>query len=132
MFALQSFTVDGDERKIRRTTRSGAQVYSVGLGPESLDHEVTVAYTYRVLAQRNSHLLYLDLPRPTKGLRMQLDYSQAGIKRMNTLDYFASSQASRVEQARTADDAKVVNISFDSWTLPRAGVAFVWVLNDEL
>ncbi|MEV6241029.1 hypothetical protein [Lentzea sp. NPDC051838] len=132
VFELLSFTVDGAERKIRRTTRLGAQIYSVGLAARAADREVTVAYTYRVLAQRNGHLLYLDLPRPVKGLRLRLDYSQAEIKRVNVLDYFASSQVSRVEQAQAVTDAKVVNISFDGWTLPRAGVAFVWVLKDEL
>lgn len=111
VFELTAFAVDGKERKIRRTNRPGAQVYSASLGVEvGTDQEVTVAYTYRVLAQCNSHLLYLDLPRPTKGLHVQLDYHQAGIRRMNTVDYFASSQASRVEQPRHADDAKTVNI----------------------
>lgn len=132
VFELAAFTVDGKERKIRRTKRPGVQVYVANLGGEvSVEQEVTVAYTYRVLAQRNSHLLYLDLPRPAKGLRVQLDYTHAGIRRMNTVDFFSSSQSSRVEQPRTADDAKVVNISFDGWTLPRAGVAFVWVLEEE-
>lgn len=132
VFDLLSFTVDGAERKIRRTTRPGAQIYSVGLAPGTVDREITVAYTYRVLAQRHGHLLYLDIPRPAKGVRLQLDYSRAGIKRVNVLDYFASSKGSRVEQARAAADAKIVNVSFDGWTLPRAGVAFVWVLMDEL
>jgi hypothetical protein len=132
VFALLAFTVDGEERKIRRTARKGAQIYAVSLGGAGHGREVAVAYTYRALVQRHGHLLYLDLPRPTKGLRLQLDYAQAGIRRMNTVDYFASSHASRVEQARSSSDAKTVNISFDGWTLPRAGVAFVWVLEEEL
>jgi hypothetical protein len=132
VFQLTAFTVDGKPRKIRRTERVGAQVYAVSLGPNiGADQEVTVAYTYRGLVQRHGHLLYLDLPRPAKGLHVQLDYEHAGIRWMNTQEYFASSRTPRIEQADTAKDAQVVNIGFDGWVLPRAGVDFVWVLEDE-
>lgn len=132
VFELAAFTIDGKQRKIRRTGRAGAQVYAVSLGSEvGADQEVTVAYTYRGLVQRHGHLLYLDLPRPAKGLHVQLDYGHAGIRWMNTQDYFASSRTPRVEQASTTKDAQVVNIGFDGWVLPRAGVNFVWVLEEE-
>lgn len=65
-------------------------------------------------------------------LHVQLDYNAAGIRRMNAIDYISSSQSTRVEQSRRSNEAKTVNISFGGWTLPRAGVAFVWVLEDEL
>ncbi|MGM1065203.1 hypothetical protein [Saccharothrix sp. Mg75] len=131
-YELTSFSVDGKEKAVRRTSRSGAQVYAVNLGRAHAGRGVTVAYTYRVLVQRHGHLLYLDLPRPTKGFHVQFDYGQVGIRRINTLDFFASSQASRVEHSRRTDEPKTVNISFDGWMLPRAGVAFVWVLEEEL
>ncbi|WP_158840535.1 hypothetical protein [Saccharothrix deserti] len=131
VFQLLSFTVDGKDRKIRRTERTGAQVYAVSLGAAA-DDEVTLAYTYRTLVQRHGHVLYLDLPRPTKGLHVQLDYTGAGIRRVNTLDYFASSRQARVEEAARTADAKTVNVSFDGWVFPRSGVAFVWVLEEEL
>lgn len=132
VFELLQLTVDGKPRKIRRTMREGAQVYTATLGRTAKGQEVTVSYTYRVLAQRHSHLLYLDLPRPTKGLRVTLDYAAAGIRRVNTLDYFASTEQARVEQAPATTPAKTVNIAFDGWIFPRSGVAFVWVLEDEL
>lgn len=133
VFELVSLSVDGKERKIRRTSRVGAQFYSATLGEQVPGSaEVTLAYTYKALVQRHGHELYLDVPRPAKGLRVQLDYGAAGIRRMNTIDYISSSQRPRVEQSRRTDEAKTVNISFDGWTLPRAGVAFVWVLDDEL
>ncbi|ROP38973.1 hypothetical protein [Saccharothrix texasensis] len=131
VFQLVSFTVDGKDRKIRRTQRAVAQIYAVSLGADA-DDEVTLAYTYRTLVQRHGHLLYLDLPRPTKGLHVQLDYTGAGIRRVNTLDYFASSRQARVDEAARTADAKTVNISFDGWVFPRSGVAFVWVLEEEL
>ncbi|MDX8029394.1 hypothetical protein SK803_04190 [Lentzea sp. BCCO 10_0856] len=133
VFELVSLLVDGKEREIQRTSRDGAQVYTASLGEKvPPDQEVTLSYTYRALVQRHGHELYLDVPRPAKGLHVQLDYASAGIRRMNTIDYISSSQRPRVEHSRRTDDAKTVNISFDGWTLPRAGVAFVWVLNDEL
>ncbi|XVS66008.1 hypothetical protein ACQPYE_08130 [Actinosynnema sp. CA-299493] len=133
VFELTSVTVNGKPRKIRRTERTDAQLYTVNLGSKAHgSEEITVAYTYRALVLRHGHLLYLDLPRPTKGFHVQLDYGQAGIRRMNTLDFFASSQVSRVEHSRRSDEPKTVNISFDGWMLPRAGVAFVWVLEEEV
>ncbi|MEV6717275.1 hypothetical protein AB0M48_35190 [Lentzea sp. NPDC051208] len=132
VFELISLAVNGKEREIQRTSSAGTQVYAASLGEQASADEMTVAYTYRVLVQRHGHVLYLDLPRPAKGLHVQLDYASAGIRRMNTVDYISSSQSTRVEQSRRMDEAKTVNISFDGWTLPRAGVAFVWVLEDEL
>jgi hypothetical protein len=131
-FELLQLAVDGKPRKIRRATRNGAQIYAATLGRTAEGQEVTVSYTYRVLAQRHSHLLYLDLPRPTKGFRVRLDYAGAGIRRINTLDYFASTEQARVEQAPAAAPAKTVDIAFDGWIFPRSGVAFVWVLEEEM
>lgn len=60
------------------------------LADKAVNHEVTLSYTYRVLVQRHGHLLYLDVPRPATGVRVRLDYTTAGIRRVNVLDYFAS------------------------------------------
>jgi len=130
-YELLHFAVNGRDKKIRRTTRPGAQVYAVSLDTKEQASEVTLAYTSRILVQRRGNLLYLDLPRPTKNFRVQLDYSQADIRYVNVLDYFASSQRSHVERAPKGSAARTVNVSFDGWILPRAGVAFVWVLEDE-
>jgi hypothetical protein len=85
-----------------------------------------------VLVQRHGHLLYLDLPRPTKGLKVQFNYSDAGIRRVNTLDFIASAQPARVENTPDSVPARSVDIGFDGWIFPRSGVAFVWVLEDEV
>lgn len=133
VFELLAFSVDGKPRKIQRSVRAGFQQYTANVGREvEADQEVTVAYTYRGLVQRNGHLFQLDFSQPIGGLDVRLDYAHAGIRWMNTADYFAGSQASRVEQARSVKDAKVVNINIDRWVLPRAGVVFVWVLDEEL
>lgn len=132
-FELVQLSVDGKARTIRRTQRRGAQLYTAGLGADAMSGKpVVVAYTYRVLAERHGHVLYLDLPRPTKGLKVQLIYGDAGIRRVNTLDFIASSESTRIDQTPASVPARSIDIGFDGWIFPRSGVAFVWVLEDEL
>ncbi|OXM65323.1 hypothetical protein [Amycolatopsis vastitatis] len=131
-FTLLQLSVNGREKKIRRSAQEGSQLTTVSLGQAATSSEVTISYTYRVLVQRHGHLLYIDLPRPAKGVHVQLDYARAGVRRVNVLDYFASPDASRIELSPAATPAKTVDVSFDGQTFPRAGVAFVWVLDDEM
>jgi hypothetical protein len=133
VFELLHVAVDGANRKVRRTQRTGSQIYTDSLGAAATAGElITVAYTYRVLVQRHGHLLYLDMPRPTKGLHVQLDYAGTGIRRVNTLDFIASSEDTRIDETPTSVPARTIDIGFDGWIFPRSGVAFVWVLEDEL
>lgn len=132
-FELVQLSVNGKARPIRRTERQGAQLSTANLGPTAMHGEpVTVAYTYRVLIQRHGHVLYLDLPRPTKGLKVQFNYGDAGIRRVTTLDFIASAQSARVQDTPGSVPARSVNIGFDGWIFPRSGVAFVWVLEGEM
>lgn len=132
-FELVQLLVNGKARALGRTERQGAQLYTASLGPEAASGKpITVVYTYRVLVQRHGHVLYLDLPRPTKGLKVQFSYGDAGIRRVNTLDFIASAQSARVEDTPSSVPTRSVDIGFDGWIFPRSGVAFVWVLEDEL
>lgn len=132
-FELVQLVVDGKARTIRRTQRRGAQLYTASLGTAATTGKpVVVGYTYRVLVPRYGHLLYLDLPRPTKGLKVQFAYGDAGIRRATPLDFIASSEATRVEQTPASVPVRSIDIGFDSWIFPRSGVAFVWVLEDEI
>ncbi|MCA1705793.1 MAG: hypothetical protein LC808_22020, partial [Actinobacteria bacterium] len=132
-FELVQLTVNGKDRTIRRTARTGAQLYTASLGASAMTGEpVTVAYTYRVLLQRHGHLLYLDLSRPTKGLNIQFNYGNAGIRRVTTLDFIASAETARVQDTPDSVPARTVSIGFDGWIFPRSGVAFVWVLEGEM
>jgi hypothetical protein len=133
VFELVQFTVNGTAAKIRRTTRQGTQLYTAYLGPEvNAGSEITVVYTERVLVQRHGHVLFLDLPRPAKGLHVQLHYAGADIRRVNTLNYFAGAEPARVDQAPSDSPAKTIDVAFDGWIFPRSGVAFVWVLAHEV
>jgi hypothetical protein len=133
-FQLTEVAVDGRAVRPRRTTRAGAQVDTVNLGAEAVadGRTMTISYTYRVLVQRHGHLLYLDVSRPTKGLRIQFSYGNCGIRYVNVLDYVASSRQPQVSRLPATEPTPSVAIGFDGWVLPKAGVAFVWVLEDEV
>lgn len=133
VFELVQFRVNNTDRPIRRSQRRGSQTYTVSLGKAATAGEaVTVSYTYRALVQQHGHLLYLDVPRPTKGIEVQFNYADAGICYVNTLDFMASAEQPLVQTSPADVPAKSVTVRFDGWLFPRSGVAFVWVLEDEL
>lgn len=128
------FSVDGQERPIRRTARKDGQVYSVDLGQDVVRaaKPVTVSYSYRALASRHGHLLHVDVEQPTRGFKVDLDYSDTDISYVNLLDFIASGKRTRVSQTPRSVPGKSIGVEFDGWLLPRSGVAFAWVLQDEL
>ena len=71
-------------------------------------------------------------PRPRKGLNVKLSYGNAGIRRVNTLDFVASSKSSNVEVTPPSVPERAMSVNFDGWIFPRSGLAFVWLLEDEL
>jgi hypothetical protein len=76
--------------------------------------------------------LELDISRPTKGLRVQLAYGGCGIRRVNVADYIASSRQPGLSRLPASAPTPSIALRFDGWMLPKAGVAFVWVLEREL
>lgn len=92
--------------------------------PETLDRIATNALGLRLGDEHLAHDVYTD--------HVRFDYQGADIRFVNALDYFASTEQARVEQAPATAPAKTVDIAFDGWIFPRSGVAFVWVLEDEM
>jgi hypothetical protein len=133
-FQFVELTVDGRRRPVRRTTRTGAQIFTVSLGDDVAiaKHRLTISYTYRVLIQQQGHLLHFDISRPTKGLRVELAYGGCDIRRVNVVDYIASSRQPGLTRLPPSEPTPSVTLSFDGWILPKAGVAFVWVLEREM
>jgi hypothetical protein len=141
-FELTEFTVDGKPLRIRRTKQARSQTYVVnvsgtnqahqaGAPPASLLHEVTIGYTYQVLVRRRGHQLYLDIGSLTKGLNVAFRYGGCGIREVTTRPFIASAEPTRLMRTPTATPTPRVEIGFDSWVLPRSGVAFIWTLEDE-
>ncbi len=129
-FELVEFSVDGEKRPIRRTAKQGSQTYSVNVGREAVDagRPVSIAYTYRTITAVDGHLLQFRVDQPTKGLSVELDYSDCGVERVNVLDFIASSDRTKVAYSPAAVPGKLVSVDFDGWVFPRSGVAFVWSL----
>jgi hypothetical protein len=133
-FELVQFTVDGVDRPISRSVRKAGQIYSVNLGDDMAEGErlVTISYTYRTLSPQHGHLLYVDIEQPTRGVDIELDFDGCGISYVNVLDFIASSQKTRVSTTPASLPTRSVGVQFDGWVFPKSGVAFVWVLEQEM
>lgn len=132
VYELIGLTVDGKPCLIRRAQRADAQLYTATMTPDDMSGRVvTVAYTYRVLVAKRGHMLWLGVPRPTKGLRVRFNYGGAGIRQATVLDMIASAQTSRVELSPSTLPGQSAKVGFDGWVFPHSGVAFAWTLDDE-
>lgn len=134
VFELVHFAVDGRPRPARRTTRAGTQIFTVNLGTtaEPGSEELTITYTCRCLVQQHGHLLHLDIAQPTKGLKIRFSYGDCGIRRVNVVDYIASTGQPRITRLSASDPSPSIEIAYDDWVYPKAGVGFVWVLAREM
>ena len=132
-FALIEFAVDGEPLKITRTTDEHGQVYTVDIGEAVVEAEqpVVMSFTYRSRLRRDGHMVHFDVDRPTKGFELELNYQDAGIAKMKLVDFISSTRRARVSEAPDVAGVKKYTMSYNGWVLPRAGVAFVWILEDE-
>lgn len=133
-FELVEYTVDGDSRPIRRSTRKGGQVYTASVGRDAVatGTPVRLSYTYRTITPPTGHRLYIDIEQPTKGISVELDYGDCDIAEMSVLDLVASSRQTVVRRTPSGVPGRSLAVEFDGWVFPRTGFAFVWTLNDEL
>jgi hypothetical protein len=133
-FEVVELTVDGVRRPVRRAVRTGAQSYTASLGDGAMagDRRVAISYTHRLLVQQHGHLLHLDISRPAKGLKVHFAYGGCGIRHVNVVDYIAGSSQTRLSRLPASGPTPSVALGFDGWVLPKAGVAFVWVLEREM
>lgn len=126
-FELQRFTVDGEPRPIRRSSRKDSQTYTVNIGPEAIrtGEPVTVAYTYRALMATDGNLLFFDIEQPTRDLRVDFDYQTCDFTKVSVLDLIPATRPSRIETP-IAGTPETIRLDIDGWIFPRSGVAFVW------
>jgi len=132
-FELLQFTIDGNERSIRRSAHKTGQTYSVTIGDDAIRDAkpVRVSYLYRTITPQSGHLLYFDIEQPTRNISVDFDYSASGISHVSVLDLVASSKKTRVERLPKTVPGKSVSVDFDGWAFPRTGFAFVWTLESE-
>jgi len=133
-FQVVEVSVDGTPRPLRRLTRPGAQTYTATLGRDVMaaKRSVAISYTYRALIKQHGHLFHVDFSRPTKGVTVQFAYGGCGIRHVDVVGYIASTARPGVSRLSPTSPTPSVALRFDGWTLPKAGVAFTWVLEREV
>lgn len=133
-FELVQFNVNGAERPIRRSARKGGQHYSVNLGIPEAEREqpATLSFTYRLTPPAHNRWLYVDVEQPSRGLDVELDYSDTSIAQVNMLDFIVSSQKSMVTKTPPRVPGKTVGLEFDGWLMPKSGVVFVWTTEADV
>lgn len=111
-FVLVQFSVNGEDRPIRRATRKNGQVYTAALGLDDaeLSRPVTIAFTYRTVTEQRGNLLYIGIEQPTRGIDVELDYSGCGIERVSVVDFIASSRDTRIERTPESVSGKSVGL----------------------
>lgn len=92
---------------------------------------VTVAYRYKLKANRRSHVYTVDINWPTKGVVIEFDYHDTDIRYMNVLTYFVTAQPAVVRSSPPARPRKQ-DIEVRDWVFPKGGAVFVWLLNSEI
>jgi hypothetical protein len=132
-YRLVHCDINGEPQPIRHEHTDASRVFTVTPTKRALvGDEANVSYTIRTLVTQHGHLFFLDFG-TVKGLRATFTYtSDCGIRYVEFLDFIASAQ--QVRATRSPDDVptRSLRLSFDGWTLPRSGAAFVWVLDREL
>ena len=133
-FQVVEVVIDGTPRPLRRLARTGAQTYTATLGREVMaaQRPVAISYTYRALNKQHGHLFHVDFSRPTKALTVQFAYGGCGIRHVDVVDYIASTARPGVSRLAATDPTPSIALRFDGWVLPKAGVAFTWVLEHEV
>ncbi|WP_174186468.1 hypothetical protein [Nocardia barduliensis] len=133
-FELVQLTVDGEKRPIRRSARKGAQTYTVDLDLPDDDRtrSRTIAFTYRLQPSPQSRWLQFTVDQPSRGIDIELDYSDTDIAYVNMIDFIASSQRTVATKSPVTVPGRTIGLQFDGWVMPKSGVAFVWVKHDEV
>ncbi|MCW2784004.1 MAG: hypothetical protein JWP74_521 [Marmoricola sp.] len=132
-YELLAFSVDGEERSIRRAKRASGQVYSASIGEEAVREAkpVRIRQLYRVVTPQSGHRLYFEVGQPTRGFSLEVDYTDTDIAHMSVTELVSSSHPSQVSSMPRQVDARILGIDLPGWLLPKSGFAFVWTLRSE-
>ncbi|MEM9520390.1 MAG: hypothetical protein AAGA37_13790 [Actinomycetota bacterium] len=127
-YELLQFSVNGQPRPIRRSSRSGFQAYAVNLG---LDDNLAgrlahISYTLRTITPRSGNLLFFDIEQPTRNLSISVDYTDTDIASVTAIDLVPAGRQIRREHSPPSAATRTLHIEVDGWIFPRAGVAVVW------
>jgi hypothetical protein len=132
-YELLQFSVDGEDRPIRRSERKSGQTYSVVIGDDVVAEgkPVRIRHVYRTMVAKELHRMSAVIAQPTKGLSLTMDYTDTDIAAMSVTDLISSSQRPRVDRLPAETAAHEIDLSVSGWLLPQAEVTFVWTLASE-
>lgn len=133
-FELLSFSVEREERPIRRSVRRTSQTYSASIGQDVVDagRPVRIRHLYRVRVASWTHQLFLEIAQPIRDLSLRLDYSATDLADLRVSDLVTSMQRPRISTWPEVTQSKVVDVEIPGWLLPRAGFTLAWTLTSEL
>lgn len=133
-FELVQFSVDGVPRNIHRRAQGKSQTYSVEVGRDIVERgeQVVISYTTRTLVRQSGHLINIDIEQPSRGLAVELDYTECAIQQVRVLPFFPSSKRPRFLNMPESVPDRTVSVAIDGWLMPDSGVALVWVLDREV
>ncbi|ROQ54835.1 hypothetical protein EDF36_3305 [Rathayibacter sp. PhB152] len=133
-FELLQFSVDGEEKKIRRSARKTGQTYSVGIGDDAVrdGRMVRIRHVYRTITPRSGHRLYVAIAQPTKGLSLTMDYTDTDIAHLSVTDLVSAAQRPHISRLPEQTAAREISLDVPGWLLPKAEVTFVWALASEV
>lgn len=132
-YELLAFSVDGEERPIRRSARQTGQTYSASIGQDVVDAQspVRIRQVYRTVTPKSGHRLYFEVGQPTRGFSLEIDYTSTDIAHMSVTDLVSTGHRSHVSRMPEQVDARVLGVDLSGWLLPKSGFAFVWTLLNE-
>ncbi|GAA1549234.1 hypothetical protein [Nocardioides humi] len=132
-FELLEFSVDGESRPIRRSQRKTGQTYTVSVGDDIVHagRSVRIRHVCRTVGAKSAHRLFTELPAPTRGLSLELDYTQTDIAHLSVTDAVTSLSKPRITRIPEQFAGREVQVDLDGWLMPRSGFTFVWTLSSE-
>lgn len=132
-YELLAFSVDGEERTIRRSSKKSGQVYSVSIGEDAVRaaRPLRIRHVYKTIVSQAGHYLFIEIAQPTRGLSLHLDYTDTNISNLSVMDLVTSAHRTQISRLPEQTAAKVVGIDLPGWLMPRAGFTFVWTLASE-
>ncbi|MFB2556762.1 hypothetical protein [Herbiconiux liangxiaofengii] len=132
-FELLQYSVDGEDRAIRRSERKTGQTYSVSLGADVIRNAqpVRIRHMYRTITDKSNHRIFLAIAQPTRGLSLTMDYTDTDIARMSVTDLISSAKRPFISRTPEEVAAKQITVDAPGWLLPQAEVTFVWTLASE-
>jgi len=132
-FELLYFSVDGIEQTVRRQQRKTGQTYTVHMSDDTVrsNQPVRIRHIYRARTAQAGHFLFFEVPQPSRGLSLSVDYDASGISQLRVTDLLTSASRTQIVRKPGITGEKTVSVDQTGWIMPKAGVAVAWTLLSE-